>query len=208
MSKFYLFLLVFILPLAAYADDGDVFTAQTVKRVKKPLSANGMNVHNEEFPIKKGTCEIFFHYHTHSGLGISRSVTIYPDHLIWHYSEGRNECSLTDSIRYDKKEFEALITELSQISFKAEWSVESMMKGRGGSSFSFYDQSRCYFEFYSDYELSGDYEKVIRLIVSFANVHKTNCERLFERLSERPHQKAEYGEFEVLPKELRKYQHK
>jgi hypothetical protein len=60
-----------------------------------------------------------------------------------------------------------------------------------------FDDSSC--------KMYGDADEVKKLIRQFVQLHPTNGEKEFKRLSKMPHKKAKYGVFEELPKELEVY---
>lgn len=155
-------------------------------------------------PIKKETTKITYSRHTNSGIAIYTSVTLYPDHLVWGYSEARNGCSLRDSCSYDREEFDKLVSELSQIKFSAK-DCDDHRSGGAGFGYSFETETKRYFYYNSLFKMSGDYEKAQGLIKQFISIHKTRCELLFDEYARKPHKRAEFGEFQELPEELIPY---
>lgn len=155
-------------------------------------------------PIKEGTTKIAYHHHTNSGMAIYTTVEIFPDHLVWRYSEARNGCHLKDECHYDKEDFDKLVKELSTIQFSTR-DLEDYSVGGAGYSYSFHLNSERYLYFNNLYQLSGDYDQVEDLIQQFIKSHKTKCEILFEKLAKEPHEKGHFGVFRDLPRELQKY---
>ena len=76
-------------------------------------------------PISSGTTKIVYSEHETSGLAISMTYEITQDSLVWDYREPRNDCHLKDVVRYDRQDFEALVTELSTIRFHAKDTQET-----------------------------------------------------------------------------------
>lgn len=163
------------------------------------------NQHHPGCPIKEGTTKISYSHHTGSGIAIYTSVDIYPDSLVWNYNEARNNCDLEDVCKYNRKEFEEMIQILSAVSFTIK-EPASFPLGGSGFGYNFEDEEGCYLNFGRNYQLSGNYQEVYRVIQRFINSHKTECEKLFEQLSKKPHERAHFGEFKELPIELKKYQ--
>ena len=160
--------------------------------------------HNPDCPIKEETIKIGYSHHTNSGMARYTSVQIYPDSLVWSYSEARNGCSLGDISRYDRKAFDELIQTLSAISFAAK-DAHNYPLGGSGFAYAFEDKDGCYLSFQRGDDMSGDYMEVYGAIQGFVNSHKTDCQKLFEKLSRMPHEKAMFGEFKELPEQLKKY---
>ncbi len=160
---------------------------------------------SKSHPVKAETTKITYTAYSNSGMAIHTDVQLFPDHLVWEYREMRTDCHLTDTFRYDRADYDALVARLSAISFSAR-DVDDYSSGGDGYAFAFDDQSGTYFHFDDSYSLAGDHEEVSRLILSFIEEHRTECEVLFKRLSGMPHERSLYGEFETLPTELLKYQ--
>jgi len=153
--------------------------------------------------VKKETVKISYCRYSNSGLAISTWVEIYKDSLIWDYSEHRNDCHLRDVVKYDSTEFKNLIDALSQFSFSVERGIPTC--GGEGESYSFSTNSGRYLEIDDDCVIEGDFEKVSELIRQFIQSHPTDGEKEFKRLSRLPHERAAFGQFEVLPEELEIY---
>ena len=158
-------------------------------------------------PIKKETTKITFSRHSNSGLAVYSSVTLYPDHLVWSYSEVRNVCSLRDSCSYDREEFERLVKDLSEVRFSAKDSHDHSTGG-AGYAYSFETEAGQYFHYNNSFKLSGDYGRAEDLIQQFISAHRTPCELLFKKYAAMPHKRARFGEFEELPEALKKYKMK
>ena len=155
-------------------------------------------------PISLKTTKIIYMYHTGSGMAVYTTITLGEDCLIWEYDEARNNCSLKDSCKYSKEEFEQLVKSLSTIEFSAIDTDDDRVGG-AGDGYSFESNSSMYLYYDSSYNLSGNYRQVSSLIQQFIEAHKTKCEMLFEKLSRKPHERGHFGEFRTLPKELEKY---
>ena len=154
--------------------------------------------------IKSETTKIIYRSSTGSGSAVYTTVELYPDHLVWNYSEARNNCSLKDIRQYKKEEFDELVKELSTIKFSVQDNNRRIIGG-GGYEYVFETDSGVYLLFADTFQFSGDYDKVGYLIQQFITSHKTQCEILFEEYSKKPHEKAEFGEFKKLPQKLQKY---
>jgi hypothetical protein len=137
-------------------------------------------------------------------MAIYTSVSLYPDRLVWGYSEARNGCSLRDSCQYDREEFDKLVSELAEIRFSAKDSGDHSTGG-AGFGYSFETKAGQYFYYNRFSKMSGDYEKASALILQFIGKHKTQCEILFDKYARMPHKRAQFGEFEELPEELIQY---
>ena len=155
-------------------------------------------------PISLKTTRIIYQHHTNSGIAIYTTITLGEDCLIWEYDEARNNCSLKDSCKYSKEEFEILVKNLSTIEFSAINNYDYSVGG-AGYVYSFESNANRYFYYDSSSKLSGNYRQASSLIQLFIEVHKTKCEMLFEKLSREPHERGPFGAFKTLPKELEKY---
>lgn len=154
--------------------------------------------------VKKETTRIVYYYHTNSGEARYTSVTIEPDSLTWNYNEARNDVKLKDMVRYDKKEYQELINNLSQITFLISGSADISVGG-AGYSYYFYIGDDDYLSFDKTLITSGNCQKVVSMIKCFIANHQTRCEQLFWKYSAEPHRRGQFGEFETLPDELENY---
>lgn len=174
---------------------------------KEPRIVFPENV-QDSCPIKIGTTTIVYSYHSNSGQARYTTIYLHSDSLIWYYMEVRNKCFLKDVCKYDRAEFDKLLKDLSVISFSGTFGHDDNIWGREGYALSFEVDSQRYL-YYSDlYRLSGDYSKVYNLIQQFVETHKTQCEIFFEKCSSKPHNKAQFGEFQTLPIELQRYKYR
>lgn len=155
-------------------------------------------------PIKKETTKISYRRHTNSGMAITTTVKLYPDYLVWEYNEARNDCRLRDTCRYNKRDFEKLVMQLSKIEFSAT-DIHDDRVGGAGYSYSFVVNAERYLYFDNLYQLSGDFQTVQDLIQQFIKSHPTKCEILFKKLSKKPHKKGHFGVFDELPQKLERY---
>ena len=155
-------------------------------------------------PIKKETTKISYNHHTNSGMAIYTTVELHPDYLVWDYNEARNKCHLRDTCRYSKEDFDKLVNELSKIQFSAKDNHDYSVGGEG-YSYSFEVNAESYLYFDNSYQFSGDYHAVQDLIRRFIKSHPTQCEILFKKFSEMPHERGNFGEFKELPRVLQKY---
>lgn len=180
-------------------------SSKSIPKVIDVVSEEQMSSKQEPVFVKKETIKIKYVDYSNSGIAIDTQYEIYRDSLIWEYTEHRNDCRLWDVVKYDSKEFERLIDNLSQFTFSVVRRGEPLCGGEG-ESFSFLSDTGCYLNFDdSSCELYGDADEVKRLIRQFVQLHPTNGKKEFKRLSELSHEKAKYGVFEELPKELEVY---
>ena len=167
-----------------------------------------MQSESHSCPISLNTTKIIYMHHTNSGIAIYTTIVIREDCLVWEYHEARNDCWLKDSCKYNKKEYEGLIKNLSKIHFSATKIRDLEPVGASGYSYSFESNSNEYLHYNKYYELKGDYGQVSSLIQQFISSHETECEILFRKLSREPHERGDFGEFRTLPKDLERYQQK
>ena len=168
------------------------------------MVSNGQSSLSNTCPILSNTTQIKYSHHTNSGEAIYTSGTIGENGLIWDYDEARNNCHLVDSCKYGKEDFDELVKSLSEIPFFVIKTFDHSVGGPG-YAYSFYSESKVYFNYSSSDELSENHTKVSSLIMQFIEAHPTECQLLFEKLKQMPHEKADFGTFKVLPKELEKY---
>lgn len=148
-----------------------------------------MNVNESEIPlndaclIKEDTTKIVHHRHTNSGLAISMTVELCPDHLVWTHVEARKNYRQQNECMYEKELYEKLVKELSTIPFSAR-DRRPHPKGGAGYSYSFEVDAERYLRFGNHHQLSGDYKKVQNLILQFIEEHG-QCVTLFEEYSEK-----------------------
>ena len=106
-----------------------------------------------------------------------------------------------DVARYDRQDFEALVTALSEIRFSAK-DTHDVSSGGSGWGCSFYNEKECYFHYNNAFKLSGNYDTVTDAILQFVASHKPEGLRLFDELKSQPHEEATFGEFKELPPPL------
>lgn len=160
---------------------------------------------SDSCPIRVGTTKIRYQYHTNSGMARYSDYQIFRDSIVWNYYEARNHCHLKDMCIYDKSVFNKLIKELSEKRFSGTFDLRDRNDGGAGFYYYFEEDSLCYLQYNESYQLSGEYQEVDYLIKQFIENHKTQCEILFEKYSNKPHEKALYGEFQSLPPKLQEY---
>jgi hypothetical protein len=160
---------------------------------------------SDSSPIKASTTKVTYKYHTNSGKARYSEYLIFKDSLVWDYYEVRNHCHLKDICKYDRSNFDKLIKELSEKKFSGTCDLREMSVGGAGFKYYFEKDSNCYLQYSDLYQLSGEYQEVDKLIKHFIETHKTQCEILFEKFSNEPHEHAHFGEFRSLPQELHKY---
>lgn len=155
-------------------------------------------------PIQTSTTKITFSEHSNSGLAISTTYEICEDSLVWSRMEPRYGWRLRDVLRYDKQDFQELLTALSAIRFSARDTHDHSVGGSGWGV-SFENQKGCYFHYNSKFKLSGEYERVTEIINEYIEKHKPEGLKLFDQLRAEPHEKGMYGDFEELPEALKAY---
>jgi hypothetical protein len=157
------------------------------------------------YSISEKTTKITYQHHTNSGRAIYTAIQIFKDCLVWKYDEARNNCCLIDTCKYNGDEFNELIKKLAENQIASFGDCGISKLGGSGFSYSFEINSDIYLKYTNDSELYGDYKEVSTLINQFIELHKTDCQLLFEKLSKKPHECGDFGEFKTLPKELEKY---
>lgn len=155
-------------------------------------------------PVKSNTTKIVFGMYTNSGIAIQSKHEISRDSIVWDYDEMRNGCHLRDVIANDGEDYDRLVSDLSQVKFRAK-DTHDTSAGGDGYWYSFEAEAKPYFSFNSSFDISGDFDKLYFLIADYIKGHPTKAEELHNRLSLEPHDRAEFGEFETLPKELEPY---
>lgn len=155
-------------------------------------------------PVKPNTTKIIYGQHTNSGIAIQSKHEISRDSIVWDYYEIRNGCHLRDVIANDGEDYDRLVSDLSQVKFRAK-DMHDTSAGGDGFWYSFEAGAKPYFSFNDSFDISGDFDKLELLIAEYIKGHPTKAEELFNRLSLEPHNKADFGEFETLPEELEQY---
>ena len=132
-------------------------------------------------PIKKETTSIHYTVSSNSGIAVQTEYNITPDSVIWHYTDHRNGFTLSDVMRYDRKDFDALIGILSQVAFKVNHVKSIPTTGGGGYAYSFYDNNGRYLGYGVVNNIaSGDNKTAEDAISKFLETHKTTGERAVE----------------------------
>lgn len=137
-------------------------------------------------PIKKETTTIRYTVTSNSGIAVQTEYNITCDSVTWYYSDHRNGFVLYDVVKYDRKDFDALIDILSQVSFKVR-RVESIPSaGGGGYAYSFFDNNGRYLGYGVVNNIaSGDNKVAEKAISQFLENHKTAGERAVEEALEK-----------------------
>ena len=156
------------------------------------------------YPISMATTKIVYAEHANSGIASQTRYELTADSLIWDFTEPRYSRHLRDVAQVSGKDFEALVTALSTIKFSAKDKNDPSAGGSGWGC-GFYDEKGRYLQFNDHFKLSGDYEQVIELIVTFAEQHKPEGLKRYDELKAQPHERGMYGDFDELPKELEIY---
>lgn len=160
---------------------------------------------SDSCPIKASTTKIIYTYHTNCGRARYSEYQIFRDSLVWDYYEARNHCHLKDVCRYERDDYDELIKTLSEWKFSGNCNLKEVSAGGAGYGYYFEDNTQCYLHYNDSYQLAGEHNKVDQLIKQFIENHKTQCEILFEKYSNEPHEQALFGEFQSLPPKLLKY---
>lgn len=156
------------------------------------------------YSISEKTTKITYQHHTDSGRAIYTTIEIFKEYLVWDYFEARNECHLRDTCKYNEDGFNKLINALSEIQFKVV-EVDDVSCGGSGFSYSFEINSDKYLRYSNSDIFRGDVEVFKKIIAHFIQTHKTECQLLFEKFANEPHEYASFGEFRKIPKELERY---
>lgn len=122
-------------------------------------------------PITSGTTKIVYSEHTNSGIAILTTYEIGRDSLVWERKEFRSGRHQREVAQYDAQDFEALVNALAAIQFSAK-DANDASSGGSGWGCSFDNEKGRYLQFNDTYKLSGDYERVIDLIVNFVEDHQ------------------------------------
>lgn len=144
-------------------------------------------------PIKEDTTKIIYYCHTGSGLAISMTVELYPDHLVWTYNDARKRHREHKVYDQEREYFEKLVKELSTIRFSAR-DRRPHPTGGAGYSYSFEVDAERYLSFDNFHQFSGDYKKVQNLIMQFIEEHGQYI-TLFEEYSIKALKKGRMGKY-------------
>ena len=155
-------------------------------------------------PITKETTKIVYASHENSGIASQTRYEIVADSLIWELTEPRYGRHLRDVAKVERTEFETLVDLLSQIKFSAKDQHDTSSGGSGWGC-GFENEQGLYLSFNNTYKLSGDYEEVIRLILSFADHHKPKGLKLYEEVKSQPHEQGQFGDFDQFPESLERF---
>lgn len=144
-----------------------------LKMVLSMLSLTGMAscVSMKPCPISTGTTKIVYAEHSNSGIATETKYEITADSLVCVFTDFRNDLHRRETNLVESKDFEALVTTLSQIKFSAK-DLDDVSSGGEGWGCGFYNEKGRYLHFNNTFKLTGDYEQVIKLIQAFAEQHK------------------------------------
>ncbi|MBP5507525.1 MAG: hypothetical protein J6Y23_06745 [Prevotella sp.] len=132
-------------------------------------------------PIKKETTSILYSRSLGSGEAVLIQYNITSDSLTWKYTDHRNGFILSDVVRYDRKEFDALIDALSQVSFKVKKTKPDVGAGARGYSYYFYDINGSYLDYgVTNHVAVGDNAIAEKAISRFVTTHTTEGEKVTE----------------------------
>ena len=93
--------------------------------------AGNLGLLGKKRPIKKETTAIHYSIHTNSGIAVQTDYDITPDSITWLYRDRRNGFILRDVVKYDPKDYDALIDTLSQVAFKVRHVKSNTARGGG-----------------------------------------------------------------------------
>ena len=154
-------------------------------------------------PIKKETTSIHYTHSTNSGIAVLTEYIITQDSLTWYYTDHRNGFTLRDMVKYDSKEYEALINTLSQVQFKVRHENTIPTSGGSGFSYAFYDSNGKYLGYGKVNNIaSGDNKVAEKAIADFLNAHMTAGEKAVEE-AKKNH--LLYIDIEEFPESLMPY---
>lgn len=154
-------------------------------------------------PIKKETTAIRYTVSSNSGIAVQTEYNITSDSVTWHYTDHRNNFVLYDVVKYDRKDFNALVDILSQVSFKVRHAKSIPSSGRGGYAYSFFDSNGRYLGYGVVNNIaSGDNETAEEAISQFLDNHKTAGECAVEDALEKG---TLYIDIEEFPETLVPY---
>lgn len=163
-------------------------------------------VQKSRCPIKKKTTAIRYTVSSNSGIAVQEEYNISPDSVTWHYTDHRNGFILSDVVKYDRRDYDALIDTLSQVAFKVRHVESIPLAGAGGYSYSFFDSNGRYLGYgVVNYIASGDNERAEKAISEFLNTHKTAGEQAVEEALKK---ELLYIDIEEFPEMLEPYRRK
>ena len=137
-------------------------------------------------PIKKETTVIRYIVSSNSGIATQTEYNITCDSVTWHYTDRRNNFVLYDVVKYDRKDFDALVDILSQVSFKVRHVKSIPSTGGGGYAYSFFDSNGRYLGYGVVNNIaSGDNKTAEEAISQFLDSHKTAGEQAVEEALEK-----------------------
>ena len=124
--------------------------------------------------------------HTNSGIAVQTDYDITPDSITWLYRDRRNGFILRDVVKYDPKDYDALIDTLSQVAFKVRHVKSTASRGGGGYAYSFFDSKGKYLGYgVANYIASGDNEIAEEAISQFLYTHRTAGEQAVKDAKEK-----------------------
>ena len=129
-------------------------------------------------PIKKETTAIRYTVASNSGIGTQTEYDITPDSVTWRYIDYRNGFTLSDVVKHDKKDYDALIDILSQVEFKVHRDNSIPSTGGGGYAYAFFDSNGTYLNYGVVNNIaSGDNKTAEEAISQFLDTHRTTGEQ-------------------------------
>ena len=167
-------------------------SGQSIQRMLKEVKI-------KECSISRETTRIVYENHSNSGRAISTSYRIERGFLIWEYRRAREKYRLRDSVAYDVKDFDELVTNLSNIQFSIGNNVMKRMEvGGSGYSYSFSTKIGQYLFIDSNDQIHGD-KSAILLIQQFIKNHPTKEQQKQQDLLTRKVEELEKDGWIVLP---------
>ena len=162
--------------------------------------AGNLGSFGKKRPIKKETTAIHYYIHTNSGIAVQTDYDITPDSITWLYRDRRNGFILRDVVKYDPKDYDALIDTLSQVAFKVRHVKSNTARGGGGYAYSFFDSKGKYLGYGVVNNIaSGDNTIAEDAISRFVTTHTTEGEKAVEAAKEN---KLLYIDMEEFPEML------
>ncbi len=159
----------------------------------------------KKYPIKKETSKIVYSSYSNSGAASVTSVTIYRDSVVWEQQSYRGGYHYRDALLLpDENDFNLLIEQLSQITFKAK-DAHNYASGGRGYAYSFFIGNNNYFHYNSSFKLKGDYLNAETLIQQFIENHQTKAQTMLVELCKNPDELRAARAFDMLPEQFEQF---
>ena len=165
--------------------------------------AGNLGLLGKRHPIKKETTAIHYSIHTNSGIAVQTDYDITPDSITWLYRDRRNGFILRDVVKYDPKDYDALIDTLSQVAFKVRHVKSNTARGGGGYAYSFFDSKGKYLGYGVVNNIaSGDNKIAEKAISQYLDAHPTAGKKAVDEAKEKG---LLYIDIEEFPETLAPY---